>query len=152
MLKIPGIRHFAIPCDSTLAGSGWTVIQRRQDGTENFNRNWKDYQKGFGDLRKEFFIGLEKLHLITNSEPHELYIHLEDFDNESRYALYIHFVIGNESESYAIKSLGEYSGNADNALFSHKDIKFSTFDRHFDNNCAENFESGWWFNDGCYQW
>ncbi|XP_034473215.1 fibrinogen-like protein 1 [Drosophila innubila] len=152
MFKVPGIEHFPIPCDSTLAGSGWTVIQRRQDGTENFNRNWTDYRMGFGDLRNEFFIGLEKLHLITNSQPHELYIHLEDFESESRHARYNNFVIGNEKESYAIKSLGEYSGNAENALLGHKDMKFSTPDRNFNKelDCAENFKSGWWFNQNCY--
>lgn len=83
LLIVPGIKHIAIPCDSTLAGFGWTVIQRRLDGTENFNRNWTDYCTGFGDLRKEFFFGLQQLHLITNSQPHELYIHLEDFESES---------------------------------------------------------------------
>jgi len=154
MFQVPGIGDFSIPCDSALAGSGWTVIQRRQDGTENFNRNWTDYSSGFGDLRKEFFIGLKKLHLITNSEPHELYIHLEDFESESRYARYNNFVIGNEEEFYAIKSLGEYSGNAENALEGHKDMPFSTPDRNFNNerDCAEEFKSGWWFNQNCYSW
>lgn len=104
-------------CDWKLAGSGWTVIQRRKDGSENFNRNWSDYKLGFGDLRGEFFIGLEKLSLLTQSQPHELYIYLEDFHNEFRYARYSNFLVGNESESYMIKTFGEYSGNADDALY-----------------------------------
>lgn len=154
LLKVPGLEPFPVLCDSTLAGSGWTVVQRRQDGTENFNRNWQDYRAGFGDLRGEFFMGLETLHRMTKAQSHELFIHLEDFHNETRYAQYNYFVIGNEHESYKIESLGEYSGNADDALLQHKNCKFSTPDRPVagKSNCAELYQSGWWFNSGCYLW
>ncbi|XP_032591690.1 fibrinogen-like protein 1 [Drosophila grimshawi] len=153
LFKVPGIKHFAVPCDSSLAGSaGWTVIHRRQDGTENFNRNWADYRSGFGNLRGEFFIGLEKLHLLTKSQPHELYIYLNDFNNNTRYARYSNFLIGKETNSYELESLGEYSGTADDALLQHLNSKFSTPDRSVEKplNCAEIYKSGWWFNSGCY--
>ncbi|XP_030079105.1 angiopoietin-related protein 3-like [Drosophila hydei] len=47
-IKVPGSKPFSVPCDSSLADSGWTVIQRRQDGSENFNRTMSDYRSGFG--------------------------------------------------------------------------------------------------------
>ncbi|XP_032592336.1 fibrinogen-like protein 1 isoform X2 [Drosophila grimshawi] len=133
-IKVPDSKTFSVSCDSQLAGTGWTVIQRRINGSVNFNRNWEEYKAGFGDLRGEFFIGLEKLHLLTQSQPHELYIYLEDFDNETRYAQYNHFVVGSEAESYSLKEIGEYS-DRDN-------------DTH-PGNCANAFESGWWYLD-CY--
>ncbi|XP_060665823.1 fibrinogen-like protein 1 [Drosophila nasuta] len=143
-----------VSCESKLpgAGTGWTVIQRRKDGSVNFNKNWLEYKNGFGDLRGEFFIGLEKLHLLTQSQPHELYISLGDFSNETRYARYDNFLIGNETDLYRIIELGTYSGDAGDSLEGHTYYRFSTPDKDSTyKKCASYFSSGWWFVDnGCY--
>jgi hypothetical protein len=36
-------------CD--MRRGGWTIIQRRQDGTTDFYRDWKQYKAGFGGMR-----------------------------------------------------------------------------------------------------
>ncbi|ALC40383.1 maker624 [Drosophila busckii] len=149
-IRVPGTDAFQVPCDSKFAGEGWTVIQRRVDGSVNFNRTWEEYRNGFGDLRGEFWLGLERLHLMTKFRPHELYIQLEDFKNETRYARYNNFSVGNEAQSYELLSLGDFTGNAGNALEYGDWGKFSTPERDNDNytyvNCAANYASGWWFN------
>ena len=39
------------------AGHGWTVLQRRYDGSEDFDRDWQDYKSGFGSQEYEHWIG-----------------------------------------------------------------------------------------------
>ncbi|CAH1800138.1 unnamed protein product [Owenia fusiformis] len=46
------------------AEGDWTVIQTRTDGALDFDRPWKDYSKGFGDLKGEFWWGLENIWAI----------------------------------------------------------------------------------------
>ncbi|EDW01260.1 GH20550 [Drosophila grimshawi] len=105
---------------------------------------------GFGNPDGEFFIGLDKLRAITAVEPFELYIVLEDFDNETRYAKFDEFAIGNEEDGYALNVLGDYTGNAGDSLRSHRKMKFSTYDRdndrEFNRNCAFLHVGAWWYN------
>ena len=45
-------------CDTSNGGGGWLVVQRRQDGSVDFNRTWMEYEDGFGKLTGEFWYGL----------------------------------------------------------------------------------------------
>ncbi|KAH8322643.1 hypothetical protein KR059_002142, partial [Drosophila kikkawai] len=145
-IKLPGAEAFEAPCNST----GWMTIQKRFDGSENFIRNWNSYKQGFGDIKGEFFLGLEKLHQMTKAQPHELLIQLKDPYGNRTYAHYDNFQIGSENESYNLKSLGNFSGTNIDALSHNLGMKFSTYDRDNDmmvNNCAEILLGGWWFNN-----
>lgn len=146
---------FLVECDAKTEGGDWILIQRRQDGSVDFYRNWEEYKKGFGKIEGEFFIGLDKLHALTNyNGPQELLIVLEN-KNETRYAKYSNFVVGNESEAYSLLHLGVYSGNAGDSLTYHMGNKFTTKDRDNDNhangNCAEIYTGAWWYNECHYR-
>ncbi|XP_002026650.2 microfibril-associated glycoprotein 4 [Drosophila persimilis] len=147
-IEVPGLEPFPVFCDTRVAGSGWTVIQRRQDGSENFYRSWEEYAQGFGDFSGEFFMGLERLHFLTAAEPYELLVHLEDFYGGTRYARYEDFVIGNGSASYPLAVLGRYSGDAGDSLSYHRGMPFSTFDHDvLGHGCAITYVGAWWYDD-----
>ena len=69
MLKVNGIyqvhqnllKIIQVYCDQTADGGGWTVIQRRVNGIINFCRDWDHYKKGFGQLQKKFWLGLDNI-------------------------------------------------------------------------------------------
>ncbi|PIK38657.1 putative fibrinogen C domain-containing protein 1 [Apostichopus japonicus] len=143
-------KGFGVFCDLHGQTGGWTVIQRRVNGSVNFYRPYFDYVLGFGNLLKEFYLGNEFIHALTNQHNYELLIILFDGEGNSRFANYRPFRLGDYSSDYQLFVRG-YSGNAGNSLGYHSKSKFSTFDRDNDNNpaenCARTFGSGWWFAD-----
>ncbi|XP_017055729.1 microfibril-associated glycoprotein 4 [Drosophila ficusphila] len=149
----PDEEPFFVNCDQKIRGGGWIVIAYRFDGSQEFNRGWEDYKSGFGPINSEFFIGLDKLHRLTNSEHHELLIIMRNKKGEERFALYDHFSIGSESEKYLLYVLGSYSGDAGgDALRYHAGKKFTTYDQDNDDNgqnCARTHAGAWWYGREC---
>ena len=103
-----GAGAFDVYCDQKTAGGGRTVFQKRLNGLVYFYRGWDDYQKGFGNLNGEFWLGLDKIHRLTKTKS-KLGVDLENFKNTA-YAEYSHFAVTDESSKYKL-SLGTYSGN-----------------------------------------
>uniref|UniRef100_A0ACB8E7R0 Fibrinogen-like protein 1 n=1 Tax=Sphaerodactylus townsendi TaxID=933632 RepID=A0ACB8E7R0_9SAUR len=152
---------FVAYCDMS-GGGGWTVFQRRSDGSQNFDRNWDDYEEGFGDFaspKGEYWLGNKNLHYLTSQGNYTLKIDMSDFIGEQRFAQYENFRLGDEQSSYMM-TCGQYSGTAGDSFTggfhpevkwwaNHQGMKFSTKDRDndkYEKNCAEEDNSGWWFN------
>ncbi|PIK58399.1 Angiopoietin-related protein 1 [Apostichopus japonicus] len=67
---------FEVYCDNIDSSGGWTVIQRRTDGSIDFRRDWDSYKSGFGFLSHEFWLGNEKLSFLTNQKKYQLVIEI----------------------------------------------------------------------------
>ena len=88
---------------------GWTVFQKRLDGSVDFYRGWNDYKLGFGNLNGEFWLGLDKIHRLTKSERCKLRVDLEDTAGKTAYAEYDMFAVTSERTKYQL-GIGTYSG------------------------------------------
>ena len=137
-------------CDMTTDNGGWIVIQRNRKNSQlSFNKNWREYEDGFGDLNKDFWAGLELMHTVTQRGQWEMRVDYQKNDKTWSYLHYNQFSIGNASEEYPL-TVGGYSGpiSSSYALYSNG-AKFSTpgndNDEYSGGNCAASHNSGNWY-------
>eukprot|EP00058_Branchiostoma_floridae_P019694 XP_002605184.1 hypothetical protein BRAFLDRAFT_223686 [Branchiostoma floridae] len=146
----------SVYCDQTTDGGGWTVIQRRFDGSLEFFRYIWAYRDGFGDPSGEYWLGLDNIYYLTAHNHYEMYIELEDWVGNVKYARYGTFSVGPRFDY--ILSVGGYSGTAGDGFHlssssqGNNGAKFSA--RWFDQDSnystgsmTELYGGGWWYND-----
>ncbi|KAJ8033977.1 Fibrinogen-like protein A [Holothuria leucospilota] len=146
-------------------GGGWTVFQRRVDGTLDFHLFWSDYRDGFGTPDHELWLGNDKLNNLTTQRSYELRIDFVNSLGNPYYVKYDSFSISDESDKYRL-SRGTYSGDAGDSLNYNNGYPFTTRDRDNDVwsgiNCATlnrntysytyfcgsrcSVNSGWWYH------
>ncbi|XP_035693525.1 angiopoietin-related protein 2-like [Branchiostoma floridae] len=135
-------------CDMQTAGGGWTVIQRRQDGSVPFNRTWEEYRQGFGNKNGEYWLGNDIIHFLTEQKDYRLRIDLEDFEGQRRFAEYSTFRVDDQEQNYRLEVSG-YQGNAGDSMTINNGMSFSTIDRDHDvlrGSCSQHRgKAGWWF-------
>nr|XP_030142419.3 tenascin isoform X1 [Taeniopygia guttata] len=135
-------------CDMGEDGGGWIVFLRRQNGKQDFYKNWNTYVAGFGDPKEEFWIGLENLHKITSQGQYELRVDLRD-KGDTAYAVYDRFSVGDAKSRYRLRVDG-YSGTAGDSMTYHNGRSFSTFDKDHDSaitNCALSYKGAFWYKN-----
>ncbi|XP_022107416.1 microfibril-associated glycoprotein 4-like [Acanthaster planci] len=139
---------FSVYCDMETDGGGWTVFQRRQDGSVDFYRDWVSYRQGFGDLNGEFWLGNDNLHRLTAQGAYRLRVDLKDFENNSAYAEYDMFRVADGSDNYRLTVQG-FSGTAGDSLSRHSNLPFTTRDSDDStaSNCAIIYTGAWWYDE-----
>ncbi|XP_067939578.1 microfibril-associated glycoprotein 4-like [Watersipora subatra] len=122
-------------------GHGWTIVQKRFDGKVDFYQDWLHYKEGFGTITGEYWLGLDKIHALTQSNK-KLNILLKAADATTKSGTWSRFLIDSEGDNYRLNiSNAGYEGSLDSsALFYHDGMEFSTPDRDNDDddsyNCA----------------
>ena len=143
-----GKQTFNVFCDMDTNNGGWTVIQRRSDGSVDFFKNWVDYKLGFGSLDNEFWLGNDKIHRLTKRKNMMIRFDLEDFNGNEAFAEYKVFYIDGENDNYRVH-VSSYSGTAGDSFSRHNGMQFSTKDRDNDAtssfNCAVTYHGAWWY-------
>ena len=147
-------------CDAATDGGGWLVIQRRQDGSINFSKSWKEYEEGFGSLTGEFWYGLQPLHCLTNQGQWKLRMDFTFINGTKSYIPYNNFAVGPANSQYQLTISG-FTGTTTDDPFGKYQLsgrKFTTKDRDNDvdgANCALNghhdhHAGGWWYGNCAY--
>ncbi|XP_035698658.1 uncharacterized protein LOC118431524 [Branchiostoma floridae] len=143
-------------CYMDTDGGGWTVIQRRLDGSVPFNRTWEDYKRGFGNKTGEHWLGNDYLHLLTYQKNYSLRV-----DAIPRGIYYPstcshgYFRVSDENNNFKL-DLGPTEGIGiicDQMISIHSGCPFSTVDKNNNGinkhsralSCAKRYGGGWWY-------
>uniref|UniRef100_A0A1A8FGT0 Angiopoietin-like 4 n=1 Tax=Nothobranchius korthausae TaxID=1143690 RepID=A0A1A8FGT0_9TELE len=137
---------FAHRINSTIADlcseGGWTIIQKRLDGSQNFNQLWESYKNGFGSLNGEFWLGLDNIHSLSKQGQYILQVELSDEAGQQREARY-KFQLDGEEKMFALHLEQESPSGVqeDIVIAGASGLPFSTADRDndlaADINCAQ---------------
>ncbi|XP_052234254.1 angiopoietin-2-like isoform X5 [Dreissena polymorpha] len=95
--KLSGVYNITTPlshtkiqvmCDMETDGGGWTVFQKRFNGSEDFYRNFSDYENGFGNVYAEHWLGLKYIYEITSRGSYQLRVDIVRSNGSSGYDVY----------------------------------------------------------------
>ncbi|KAM4711825.1 angiopoietin-related protein 5-like isoform 2-T2 [Anableps anableps] len=155
---------FKVYCEMNSDG-GWTVFQKRSGGSVSFNRKWAAYKNGFGNPKRDHWLGLKKVFALTKNKSKKWILRVDLWDHEggTAFAEYKNFRLEDEKKAFKLR-VGKYSGNAGDAIrgtykgIDQNGFGFSTMDRDNDgcspcifgdiarSHCAFLEGGGWWFS------
>jgi len=142
----PNKTQIQVYCDMATSGGGWTVFQRRKDGSVDFGRGWDDYAHGFGTPNEEHWLGNDNLATLTAAATYKLRVDLR-VNGDSPFAEFDNFKIGGASDKYRL-TVGAYTaGDAGDGLAYNSGSMFTTFDQYncdCPSNCALDWYGPWW--------
>lgn len=144
-------RPLDVFCDMQTDGGGWLVFQRRMDGQTDFWRDWEEYAHGFGNISREFWLGNEALHSLTQAGDYSMRVDLRA-GKEAVFAQYDFFRVDSAKENYRLH-LGGYHGTAGDSMSYHSGSVFSARDRDPNNlliSCAVSYRGAWWYKNCHY--
>ncbi|XP_064595382.1 angiopoietin-related protein 4-like [Liolophura sinensis] len=155
------IGTFPVLCEK-VGSNFYTFIQRRVSGKTNFDLSWKSYNKGFGSVKWNFWLGFDQILSLMENQTVELEIGLTcDLDTKGSFTLETFqlddFSLAGEDHQYQIQlpNQGTTQGSQSeeeihNSLLSLAGQPFSTYDHDSSSpNCRNTTSGGWWFGTQC---
>ncbi|TKR76584.1 hypothetical protein L596_017701 [Steinernema carpocapsae] len=149
---------FPVYCDNEFAGGGWTMVMKRWDDSQDFNKSWNEYKCGFGNVERgdDFWIGNDRLHSFTAKRqcPTELIVRMQPVGTNQPLivAKYSHFAVADELDEYRLSlgpvELSEHLSGTD-ALLDARNNPFITFDHCDKFMCPSNPQFGFWSSGAC---
>ena len=132
-------------------GSWMLILRNDLAGASSgfFNLPWTEYQQGFGSPTTLYWIGLDRLHQLTQGNCQARF-DLQFEDETWHYVQYSRFSVGDSSTNYTL-TIGGYSGDAGyDAMAASNGRQFTTYDADNDGyegkNWASAFGGGFWFD------
>jgi len=158
MLSIPNITG-TIP---RMSVNNWIIVHQRLS-TDNsiFKETFANYANGFGAINGSFWMGNEKVHLLTQttSRPYMLRFEMLSTGHVWRSAEYTSFSLDDSSNFYTLHVSGYTGDSGDGLLYTGENMacylngmKFSTYDQDNDkfvrgSSSQISGNGGWWFNN-----
>jgi len=132
----------------------WVLIQQRgqfQNSEQFFEKDFKEYEAGFGSKEKEFWIGLKKLSELTSTGKWQLKINILTWTGETYQADFNSFkVLEGPRYELQIAEYDRFSTLPERYLLDSNGQAFSTYDNDQDTDktgsCSKtNGDGGWWY-------
>ena len=144
-------RELNIKINKGFVDIGDVILRNTAAGSNSyyFYRTWSEYRQGFGTIDSLYWIGLDKLHDLSQRGCAVLF-DLQDPDGTWYYARYSTFLVGDSADYYRL-SVGGFTGNVSDALtIYHNNKQFSTYDYGPSLGCGISYYGGWWYDSCCY--
>ena len=121
----------SVYCDQTADCGGWTIFQRRTDGSVDFFRDWEHYKQDFSSLQNDHWLENKNIYILTFQGLYpggiELRIYRINSKEIQKSVRYANFDMTNavSKNTFHLTSL---TGTLADALKPHNRSKFFTFD------------------------
>ena len=114
-------------------------------------KRFAEYENGFGNVAKEYWMGLKKISALTANGRWELRVELVDFDGKKYFAGYDNFKVENR-RPYKLRISGyQKRSTLENAFSGHNGMGFTTIDQDNDKcDCHCGILYGAWWYRHCH--
>ncbi|CAG9536270.1 unnamed protein product [Cercopithifilaria johnstoni] len=141
----PEMCPFIAHCEMNLFGGGWTIIMQRFNTSLSFDKDILEYENGFDLDNSNFWIGLKRMHHLTNrpQSPNELLLRLRTAINGQIILVrYSHFIVYGKLLDYRLNIGSIIYGNGMNTANELAQDQLCPFVASSERGCVGG--GGWW--------